>query len=75
MMLDSRSSVSLPRQDILEKLTEFHKLAAKKLQLVSAAGEPIPVIDHVAVPVCISELKVMQPFVVVAPSLPQLSLE
>ena len=66
MMLDSGSSVSLICLDVLEQLPEFCRLAAKKLRLASAAGEPIPVVDHVAVSVRIGELQVTQPFVVVA---------
>ena len=66
MMLDSGSSVSLIREDVLKQLTRYCRIPSKKLQLVSAAGEPIPVVDHVSVSIRLGELQMEQPFVVVA---------
>ena len=46
MMLDSGSSVSLVQRDILDKSQGFRQIAPQEFQLVSAAGERIPVVGQ-----------------------------
>ena len=51
MMLDSGSTVSLIQERIATSLPAVKQLALNELQLASAAGEPIPVVGHVVLPV------------------------
>ena len=63
IMIDSGSSVSLVRGS----LTSYHKLNAvpRDLQLVSAAGESIPILGQITLPIQLGGLKVNHLFVVV----------
>ena len=65
MMLDSGSSVSLIREDVLSQLSEVCSAPPRELRLVTAAGEAIPVAGYVSVPVQLGQVRVMHPFVVV----------
>lgn len=65
MMLDSGSSVSLVRRDIVDKSQGVRQITPREFQLVSAAGERIPVVGHVSAPVQVCALGVEHPFVVV----------
>ena len=65
MMLDSRSSVSLVRKDILSEVSEVCAAASRELRLVTAAGEPIKVLGYVSVKVKVGQVSVEHPFVVV----------
>ena len=62
VMIDSGSSISLVRGS----LTSDHKLdtAPRDQQLVSAAGEPIPIIGQITLPIQLGGLKVDHLFVV-----------
>ena len=62
-MIDSGSSISLVRGS----LTSYHKLnaAPRDLQLVSAAGESIPILGQISLPIQLGGLKVNHLFVVV----------
>ena len=64
-MLDSGSSVSLIREDVLSQLSEVCSAPPRELRLVTAAGEAIPVAGYVSVPVQLGQVRVMHPFVVV----------
>ena len=66
MTLDSGSSVSLIRENVLKQLTQYCRIPSKRLQLVSDAGEPIPVVDHVSTSICLGYLQMEQAFIVVA---------
>ena len=63
IMIDSGSSISLVRGS----LTSDHKLntAPQDLQLVSAAGEPIPILGQITLPIQLGGLKVDHLFAVV----------
>ena len=65
VMLDSGSSVSLIQQEVLERAKGVTKTKAKPLQLVTAAGNPLPILDHVRVAVKLGELEIMHNFVLV----------
>ena len=65
MMLDSGSSVSLIREDVLSQLSEVCSAPPRELRLVTAAGEAITVAGYVSVPVQLGQVRVMHPFVVV----------
>lgn len=65
MMLDSGSSVSLPREDVLKRVPQHRRITRRRIQLISAAGEHIPVIDHMSIVVNLSDRQIEQPFVVV----------
>ena len=65
MMLDSGSSVSLVRKDIVDKSQRVRQITPREFHLVSAASERIPVVGHVSVPVQVCALGVEHPFVVV----------
>ena len=64
MMLDSGSSVSLVRNDIVDKSQGVRQITPREFHLVSAAGERTPVVGHVSVPVQVCALGVEHPFVV-----------
>ena len=65
IILDSGSSVSLVKQEMIKGLQGMEKGEEQQLQLVTAAGAYLPVLDQVRVPVELGELKVVQKFVVV----------
>ena len=64
-MLDSGSSVSLIREDVLTQLSEVCSAPPRELRLVTAAGEAIPVVGYMSVPVRLGQVNVVHPFVVV----------
>ena len=66
IMLDSGSSVSLIRNELLQKLDSIVQIPPETfpLQLVTASGEELP-LDHVRMPIHLGELKLMHTFVVV----------
>ena len=55
MMLDSGSTISLIKESVVTGLPAVKQLASNELQLVSAAGEPIPVVGRVVLPVQVGE--------------------
>ena len=63
MMLDSGSSVSLVRKDILLEVSGVCAAASRELRLVTPAGEPIPVLGYVSAPVEVGHVSVEHPFV------------
>ncbi len=66
MMVDSGSSVSIVRQELLDSFEGITKVRpAPQLQLVTASGEPLPNLDHIKAPVRIKHQSVLHNFVVV----------
>ena len=66
MILDSGSSVSLIKECLLPQvLGTMRAEVANQLQLVTASGEPISILDHVRAPVQLGDLEVTHDFVVV----------
>ena len=66
IMLDSGSSVSLIQQGVLSDATGVIRIEeASPLQLVTASGDRLPILDHVKAPVKLGELELMHKFVVV----------
>lgn len=51
MMLGSGSSVFPVREDVLSEVTGVCSAPLKDMKLVTAAGEPIPVLGYVSAPV------------------------
>ena len=65
MMLDSGSAVSLVRQSLVTQLKKAVKLQpVPLLKLVTASGEPLPVLGHITVPVQVGMQEVQHDFVV-----------
>ena len=66
IMLDSGSSVSLIRRELLPCIQNAIKLPVpSQPQLVTASGEPLLVVDHVKAKVKIKELQIVHDFLVV----------
>ena len=65
MRLDSGSSVSLVRKGVLSEVSGVCATASRELRLVTAAGEPIPVLGYVSEPVEVGQVGVEHPFMVV----------
>ncbi len=67
VMLDSGSSVSLIRQEVLPRTHGIVKIVPAKppVQLVTASGDHLPIVDHVQAPVQLGELAMIHNFVVV----------
>ena len=68
MMLDSGSTVSLIRQDIIKQLhpQSIAKLQGiPELQLITASGEPLQVVDHIKDSIRLRKLEFKHRFVVV----------
>lgn len=65
MMLDSGSSISLIHESAVPDLSGVSQFVSGEPQIVSAAGEPIPVMGHVCLPVNIEQLQVDHSLVVV----------
>ena len=65
ILLDSGSTVSLVRSSILPRTLGVNQLKPGDLQLVSAAGEPMPVVGQANVVVQVGQLSVEHPLVVV----------
>ena len=65
LMLDSGSSVSLTQSNALQGASDIQVLSAKPIQLVTASGDQLPIIQHVKATVQLGELIVSHEFVVV----------
>ena len=65
MILDSGSSVSVLCEDVLNQVPQYCRIPPRRIQFISAAGEHIPVIDHVSILVNLNDRQIEQPFVVV----------
>ena len=67
LMLDSGSSVSLVRSDLLARAQGAVQpvKATRPLQLVTASGERLPVLGHIKAPIKLGELELLHEFVVV----------
>ena len=74
MMLDSGSTISLIQESVATGLPAVKQLASNELQLVSAAGEPIPVVGRVVLPVQVGGLHVEHPMIVVQSLITQVIL-
>ena len=74
MMLDSGSTISLIQGSVATGLPAVKQLASNELQLVSAAGEPIPVVGRVVLPVQVGGLHVEHPMIVVQSLITQVIL-
>ena len=57
--------MSLFREDVLTQLSEVCSAPPRELRLVTAAGEAIPVVGYMSVPVRLGQVNVVHPFVVV----------
>ena len=65
MMLDSGSAVSLVRQSLVTQLKKAVKLQpVPLLKLITASGEPLPVLGNITVPVQVGMQEVQHDFVV-----------
>ena len=66
LMLDSGSSISLVRRDVLPKAQHVRRTeATRSVQLVTASGERLPVLEHIQATVQLGELELLHDFVVV----------
>ena len=67
MMLDSGSSLSLVQCDILQSAQNVIeiKAARRPIQLVTASGDQLPILQHVRASVQLGELYVLHDFAVV----------
>ena len=68
MMLDSGSSVSLVKHELLGKIQDTVQIPSelkKQLQLVTASGEPLPICGHIQAPVSLGELHLSHDVLVV----------
>ena len=65
ILLDPGSTVSLVRSSILPRTLGVNQLKPGDLQLVSAAGEPMPVVGQANMVVQVGQLSVEHPLVVV----------
>ena len=66
MMLDSGSSVSLIRRDVIAGLQGIRKIPeSPSLRLVTASGEPLVIVEHIQATVCIGNLEIAHNFIVV----------
>ena len=67
VMLDSGSSVSLVRQEVLSRLPRMQPSSsgAGDIKLLTAPGEPLQVLDHVQASIKIGDLERPHGFVVV----------
>ena len=65
-MLDSGSSVSLIRHDLLKSIKNITEVnSSKAVQLITASGDPLPILKYVKALVQLGELKICHEFVVV----------
>ena len=65
-MLDSGSSVSLVQSDVLANAQGIVKVGdVRPLKLVTASGDPLPILGCVHAPITLGELKLLHEFVVV----------
>ena len=65
-MLDSGSSVSLIQHDLLKSIKNITEVnSSKAVQLITASGDPLPILKYVKALVRLGELKICHEFVVV----------
>lgn len=65
-MLDSGSSVSLIRHDLLKSIKNITEVnSSKAVQLITASGDPLLILKYVKALVQLGELKICHEFVVV----------
>ena len=66
LMLDSGSSVSLVQCNVRSQARNVVQVETRRpLQLVTASGEQLPIVEHIRAPVKLGELELLQEFVVV----------
>ena len=65
LMLDSGSSVSFVQSVILLAVHNVTRVGAWLIQLVTASGDQLPILQHVKASVQLGELHIMHEFVVV----------
>ena len=66
LMLDSGSSISLVQRDLLARAQDVVQVKAKTpLELVTASGGLLPVMEHIRALIKLGELKLLHEFVVV----------
>ena len=66
MMLDSGSSVSLAQCNVLQYAQNVIQVTtARSVQLVTASGDKLPILQHVKASIQLGELNVLHEFVVV----------
>ena len=66
MMLDSGSSVSLVQHNVRVQAQDIVRVKARKpVQLVMASGKQLPILEHIRVPIKLSELELLHEFLVV----------
>ena len=65
VMLDSGASVSLVREDTATRLLGSQPVSEASVHVISATGEPIPVLGLVILPVQVRPIEVDHPLVVV----------
>ena len=64
-MLDSGSSTSLIQESIATPFSDKNKISPPGLQLTSASGDNILILGCTTLPLCIGELQMSHPLVVV----------
>ena len=64
-MLDSGSSISLIQESLAADFSAAQMPTSVGLTLVSAAGEDIPVLGWITLPLCVQTLKATHPLIVV----------
>ena len=65
MMLDSGSSISLVRSDILSQTNITRIQAPRQIQLRTASGAELPIVDHGRMQVTLGELNLWHDFAIV----------
>ena len=71
VMLDSGSSVSLVQLDVLQGACNVIQVTtARSVQLVTASGDKLPILQHVKASIQLGKLNVIHKFVVVKPLWP-----
>ena len=64
-MLDSGLSVSLIQSDVLEGASNVVQVtSARPIQLITASGDQLPILQHVSAPAQLGELCVIHEFAV-----------
>ena len=65
LMLDSGSSVSLVQRNVHLQAQDVVRVEpGKPVQLVTASGEQLPILEHIRVPIKLGELELLHEFVV-----------
>lgn len=67
IMLDSGSSLSLVRQVMISRMSNVATIEphAPQPSLITASGDPLPIISYIRAPVLIGQLRAMHEFIVV----------